>query len=66
MASMVAQLIKNLLQYGRPGFDPWEDPLKKGTATLQYSGLENFMGCIIHGVTKSQTRLSHLEVENTF
>ena len=25
---------------------------------LQYSGLENFMGCIIHGVAKSQTKLS--------
>ena len=25
---------------------------------LQYSGLENFTDCIIHGVTKSRTRLS--------
>ena len=25
---------------------------------LQYSGLDNFMECIVHGVTKSQTRLS--------
>ena len=25
---------------------------------LQYSGLENSMDCTIHGVTKSQTRLS--------
>ena len=25
---------------------------------LQYSGLENSMDCIFHGVTKSQTRLS--------
>ena len=25
---------------------------------LQYSGLENFMDCIVHGVAKSQTRLS--------
>ena len=25
---------------------------------LQYSGLENFMDCIFHGVAKSQTRLS--------
>ena len=24
---------------------------------LQYSGLENFTDCIVHGVTKSQTRL---------
>ena len=27
---------------------------------LQYSGLENSMGCVVHGVTKSQTRLSNL------
>ena len=25
---------------------------------LQYSGLEKSMGCIVHGVPKSQTRLS--------
>ena len=25
---------------------------------LQYSGLENSMDCIVHGVTKSQTRLT--------
>ena len=32
-------------------------PLEKGKA-LQYSGLENSMGCIVLGVAKSQTRLS--------
>ena len=26
---------------------------------LQYSGLENFMDCIVHGVAKSQTQLSN-------
>ena len=26
---------------------------------LQYSGLENFIDCIVHGVTKSQTGLSN-------
>ena len=25
---------------------------------IQYSGLDYFMGCIVHGVTKSQTQLS--------
>ena len=25
---------------------------------LQYSGLENFIDCIVHGITKSWTRLS--------
>ena len=36
--------------------------------SLQYSGLENSMDCIDHGVTKSQTRLSdfhsHFPVRN--
>ena len=26
---------------------------------LQYSGLENFMDCIVHGITKSRTQLSN-------
>ena len=26
---------------------------------LQYSGLENSMDCIVHGITKSQTQLSN-------
>ena len=26
---------------------------------LQYSGLENSMDCIVHGITKNQTRLSN-------
>ena len=40
-------------------FLSWEDPLEKGTAgyPLQYSGLENSMDCIVHGVAKSQIRL---------
>ena len=33
----------------------WEDPLEKGKATLQYSGLEIPMECMVHGVAKSQT-----------
>ena len=37
----------------------WEDPLEKGKGyPLQYSGLENSMDYTVHGVTKSQTRLS--------
>ena len=32
----------------------WEDSLEKGTATLlQYSGLENSMDSVVHGVAKS-------------
>ena len=29
---------------------------------LQYSGLENFMDCIVHKVAKSQTRLSDFHI----
>ena len=37
----------------------WEDSLEEGNGyPLQYSGLENSMHCIVHGVTKSQTQLS--------
>ena len=32
---------------------------------LQYSGLENAMDCIVHGVTKSQTRLSDFHLNFT-
>ena len=31
----------------------------KGYPLLQYSGLENSMDCIVHGVAKSQTRMSN-------
>ena len=30
---------------------------------LQYSGLENSMNCIVHGVTKSRTQLSDLHFQ---
>ena len=34
-------------------------PLREGKGyPLQYSGLENFMDCIVHGVAKSWTQLS--------
>ena len=37
----------------------WEDALKKEMANpLQYSGLENSIDCIVHGVAKSRTRPS--------
>ena len=60
-ASLVAQLVE------KPPiiWETWvqslscEDPLEKGIGyPLQYSLLENSMDCIVHVVTKSQTRLS--------
>ena len=45
-ASLVAQLVKNL-------------PVVQETwIPLQFSGLENSIDCIVHGVAKSQTQLS--------
>ena len=32
---------------------------------LQYSGLENSMDCIVHGVVKSQTRLSEFHFQSS-
>ena len=100
-SSLVAQTVKNPLQCGRPGFDPWigkvpwrrawqptpvflgfpcgffssKEPVcsvgdlgsipglgrsvgKWKGYPLLYSGLENSMDCIVHGVAKSQTQLS--------
>ena len=34
-------------------------PDERNSYPLQYSGLENSMDCIVHGVAKSQTRLSN-------
>ena len=34
--------------------------------TLQYSGLENSMDCIVHGVTKNLTRLSDFHFRGNF
>ena len=57
-ASLVAQLVKNPPATWVQSLG-WDDPLKKGNGNpLQYSGLENSMDCIGHGVAKSQTRLS--------
>ena len=49
-ASLAAQLVKNLLV---PGLG--RSPEKGKGYPLQYSGLENSMDCIAHGVAKSQT-----------
>ena len=58
-ASLVAQLVKNppaMLETWVWSLG-WEDPLEKGKA--QYSGLENCMDCIVHGIAKSRTWLSN-------
>ena len=58
-ASLVAQLVKNLPAVREtPGLG--RSPGEGKGYPLQYSGLENFMDCIVHGVTKSQTWLNDL------
>ena len=49
-----------------PGFG--RSPAERKGYPLQYSGLENSMHCIVHGVTKSQTCLSdfHFHSEAIF
>ena len=60
-ASLIAQLVKNppVMQEIPVRFLGREDPPGEGKGCpLQYSGLENSMDCIVHGITKSWTRLS--------
>ena len=62
-ASFVAQLVKNppAMQETWVRSLGWEDPLEKGKAT--HPGLENSMDYVVHGVTKSQTRLSNFHFQ---
>ena len=60
-ASLIAQLVKNppAMLETPVLFLGWEDLLEKGKSyPLQYSGLENSMDCIVHGVAKSRTGVS--------
>ena len=59
-ASLVAQLVKNPPE-GDLGSIPGlgRSPGEGNGNSLQYSGLENSMDFIVHGVAKSQTRLSN-------
>ena len=57
-AFLVAQVVKNPLPCGRPGFDPWVGKMPWRRERLPTQGLENFKDCIVHGVAKSQTRPS--------
>ena len=59
--SILAQLVKSLPEMWETWVRSlgWEHPPGEGKAyPLQYSGLENFMDCIVNGVAKSQIRLS--------
>ena len=56
----MAQLVKNPPAMQETRFNPWikKTPGKGKSYPLQYSGLENSMACIAHGVAKSWTRPS--------
>ena len=65
-ASLVAQLVKNPPAMREtwvsiPGLG--RSPGEGSGYPLQYSGLENSMDCIVHGVTKSWTSLSHFHFQ---
>ena len=54
----VAQLVKNLPAMWETWVQSlgWEDPLEKEKGyPLQYSGLENSLDCIVHGIAMSGT-----------
>ena len=58
----MAQLVKTPpAMQERPGFDPGleRSPGEGKGYLLQYSGLENSMDYIVHGVAKSRIRLSY-------
>ena len=64
--SPVAQLVKNLpAMHSIPVLGT--SPAEERGYPLQYSGLENAMDCIVHGVAKSWTTLSdfhfHIRLE---
>ena len=65
-SSLMSQKVKNLLACRRPGFDPemGRSPTDGSGSPLQSSCLENPMDrgawwVAVHGVAKSQTRLSN-------
>ena len=65
----MAQTVKNLPEMHETYIQSlgWEDPLGEGKGyPLQYSGLENTMDYIVHGVTKSRTQLSDFHFHFTF
>ena len=64
-ASLMAQLVKNPTAVQ----ETWVQPLggkvswrSSSIYSFQHSGLENFMDCVVYGVTKNQTQLSNFHL----
>ena len=58
----MAQLVKNSYASLIPGLG--RSPGEGKGHPLQYSGLENSMDSIVHGVAKSRTQLSNLQFQS--
>ena len=57
---------ESVCNVGDLGSIPWlgRSPGEWKGYPLQYSGLENSMDCIVHGVTKSRTQLNDFHIHN--
>ena len=57
----MTQLVKNVPAMWETWFDPCvvKSPWRRERLPTPHSDLENFTGCIVHGVAKSQTLLSN-------
>ena len=66
--SLLAQLVKNHMQHQTLGSIPGlgQFPGEGKGYPFQYSGLENSLDCIVHGVAKSQTWPSNFHFHFTF
>ena len=65
----MAQMVKNLPPMWETWVQSlgWEDPLEKGRAThSSILAWRNSMDCIVHGVAKSQTRLSNFHFTSLY
>ena len=64
-ASLIAQLVKNLpaMQEISVRFLGWEDPLEKGKAAHSSILAWRIPRTIVHGVAKSQTRLTNFHFQ---
>ena len=65
-ASLEAQLVRNPPAMWETWVDPWVGKItwRRERLPFRYSGLENSMDCILHGVAKSRAQLSdfHLNI----
>ena len=72
LSKLIVTMVTPLCEYAIVDSFQWVDyisillgrpPGERNGYTLQYSGLENSMGCIVHGVVKSRTQLSDFHLK---